>query len=386
MASLPRRRLLLLLLTIATVLLAAVAFFRDTTPPEFITLHLPSEAPVDEPLIVPFHMSEPVVLEFIASHATERVSEKTGEMVFPVAPGPQTITIVATDRAGNETTLSHTLVGRSTPTIELSVPELARRADAVTAELRIVTPEHAAAITDVAVKADGTRLPVHSGADGTVRALYSAALSSTNETTEFVATALDQFGREYEARATLTLSPRDDIIFELLELSNETLSLSTPEGREYEAQLFARVYEQASEHPFPRWSEPFIQPSEGWTSSNFGDERQYAVGGNISYHTGHDFATPQGTPIHATNDGVVVVAELLPLKGGTVAIDHGAGLVSLYLHQSEIIAEVGDEVKRGDVIGLVGTTGLSTGPHLHWEMRVHSVESAPSYYVGRVFP
>lgn len=386
MSSLPRRRALLMLLTIATVLLAAVAFFRDTTPPEFITIELPAEAPVDEPLVVPFHMSEPVVLEFIASHATQSVNEKTGEIHFPVAPGPQTITVIATDRAGNETTFDHTLIGRSTPEIELRVPTSARRGDAVTAELHVHTAEYAAAITDIALSAGGVRLPAHSSADGVVRALYAAALNSSNETTEFVATALDQFGREYETRATMAFTPRDDIIFELLELSSETLSLSTPEGREYEAALFAQVYEAASENPFPRWSEPFIQPSEGWTSSNFGDERQYAVGGNISYHTGHDFATPQGTPIYATNTGVVVVAEQLPLKGGTVAIDHGAGLVSLYLHQSEIVAKVGDEVQRGDLIGLVGTTGLSTGPHLHWEMRVHSVESAPSYYVGRVFP
>ena len=386
MASLPRRRFLLLLLTIATILLAAVAFFRDTTPPEFITLALPAEAPVEELLVVPFHMSEPVVLEFSANHATERMSEKTGEMHFPVVAGPQTITIVATDRAGNETTVAHTLIGRSAPELHLVVPSFARRADAVTAELHLGTAEHAAAITDVAITVDGTKLPAHSGTDGVVRALYAAALNSSNDASEFVATALDQFGREYETHATMAIGPRDDIIFELLELSSETLSLSTPEGREYEAQLFTEVYARASEYPVPRWSEPFIQPSEGWTSSNFGDERQYAVGGNISYHTGHDFATPQGTPIYATNDGVVVVAEQLPLKGGTVAIDHGAGLVSLYLHQSEIIAQVGDEVRRGDLIGLVGTTGLSTGPHLHWEMRVHSVESAPSYYVGHVFP
>ena len=386
MASLPRRRFLLLLLTIATLLLAAVAFFRDTTPPEFITLALPAEAPVEEILVVPFHMSEPVVLEFTASHATERVNEKTGEIHFPVVPGPQTITIVATDRAGNETTVTHTLTGRSTPELQLVVPNFARRADAVTAELHLGAAEHAAAITDVTITVDGTKILAHSGTDGVVRALYAAALNSTNNASEFVATALDQFGREHETRATMAIGPRDDIIFEELELSGETLSLSTPEGREYEAQLFAEVYARASESPFPRWSEPFIQPSEGWTSSNFGDERTYTAGGNISYHTGHDFATPQGTPIYATNDGVVVVAELLPLKGGTVAIDHGAGLVSLYLHQSEIIAEVGDEVRRGDLIGLVGTTGLSTGPHLHWEMRVHSVESAPSYYVGHVFP
>ena len=191
MASLPRRRFLLLLLTIATILLAAVAFFRDTTPPEFITLALPAEAPVEELLVVPFHMSEPVVLEFSANHATERMSEKTGEMHFPVVAGPQTITIVATDRAGNETTVAHTLIGRSAPELHLVVPSFARRADAVTAELHLGTAEHAAAITDVAITVDGTKLPAHSGTDGVVRAPSALGITvgsppSSTATTELV--------------------------------------------------------------------------------------------------------------------------------------------------------------------------------------------------------
>lgn len=382
----PRRTIYLLMLTIAAVLLAAVAFFRDTTPPEFIAISLPAEAPSDEPLVVQFQMSEHVVLEIIGGAQPASAEGKMGEVTVPLATGPQTLHVLATDRAGNETLLEHAITGRSAPSLTIDVPETARRADAITVAVTMSDEPYMAGITDIHVEADAMRIPVHTGDDGIVRGLWSTPLAGTAERTEFTVTAIDQFGREHQAASSTNLVPRDDIIFEVLELSGETLSLSTPEARELEAAIFHEVYANSTANPFPAWTQAFIQPSEGWTSSNFGDERQYSAGGNISYHTGHDLATPQGTPIHATNDGVVVVAEMLPLKGGTVAIDHGAGLVSIYMHQSEIIASVGDRVKRGDVVGLVGTTGLSTGPHLHWEMRVHSVESAPSYYIGLVYP
>lgn len=382
----PRKTIYLLLLTIAAALLAAVAFFRDTTPPEFIAIDLPTEAPSDEPLIVPFQMSEPVVLEIITSVEHASVEGKTGEVPIVLAPGPQTLRVLATDRAGNETAFEHEITGRTAPTIRVAAPDTARRADAMTLAIHMSDDEYATRITDIHVEADGQHMPVHTASDGVIRGFWSTPLAGTADDVTFSVRAIDQFGREHRASAVTSLVPRDDVIFEVLELSNETLNLSTPEARELEAEIFDKVYANASANPFPAWTEGFIQPSEGWTSSNFGDERQYSEGGNISYHTGHDLATPQGTPIHATNDGTVVVAEMLPLKGGTVAIDHGAGVVSIYMHQSEIIANVGDRVTRGDVVGLVGTTGLSTGPHLHWEMRIHGVESAPSYYIGLTYP
>lgn len=80
------------------------------------------------------------------------------------------------------------------------------------------------------------------------------------------------------------------------------------------------------------------------------------------------------------------VAGFFPIKGGLVVLDHGGGVFSLYFHQSHIRVAVGDEVKRGAVIGEVGTTGLSTGPHLHWETRVNEVATNPLEWVGKVVP
>ena len=80
-----------------------------------------------------------------------------------------------------------------------------------------------------------------------------------------------------------------------------------------------------------------------------------------------------GTPIRATNRGIVVFAEEGLYRGNLVVIDHGAGVLSSYGHQSALRVTVGDTVERGDVVGLVGSTGLSSGPHLHWEMAVGGV-------------
>jgi len=95
------------------------------------------------------------------------------------------------------------------------------------------------------------------------------------------------------------------------------------------------------------------------------------------YHTGQDIAVPQGTPVRAPAAGVVLLAEPLHVRGNAVVIDHGAGVTSNYWHLSRIAVRKGQQVKRGDVIGWVGTTGLSTGAHLHWEIRVYGVPVNP---------
>jgi murein DD-endopeptidase MepM/ murein hydrolase activator NlpD len=141
--------------------------------------------------------------------------------------------------------------------------------------------------------------------------------------------------------------------------------------------------------PQPLWSEPFLQPLEGRNTSGYGDARTYAPGGNVSYHQGADLAAPAGTVIHATNAGVAVIAAdypTYPIKGGLVIIDHGGGVMSYYLHQSRVLIEQGALVSRGQPIGEVGTTGLSTGPHLHWELRINNVATNPLLWVGKLFP
>jgi len=98
-------------------------------------------------------------------------------------------------------------------------------------------------------------------------------------------------------------------------------------------------------------------------------------------HPGIDFGQPVGTPIRAAADGVVVIASVRGGYGNATVIDHGHSIATVYAHQSQIIVKVGQRVKAGDVIGAVGTTGLSTGPHLHFETRVRGTPVNPTNFV-----
>jgi murein DD-endopeptidase MepM/ murein hydrolase activator NlpD len=172
---------------------------------------------------------------------------------------------------------------------------------------------------------------------------------------------------------------------EELNLSAATFSVVTSDNLQLEADTVAAAYASATQAGL-QWREPFQMPIAGIETSGFGDPRRYIRGGNISYHRGADIAAPLGTPVYASNAGIVKVAEFLPIKGGFVMIDHGGDIFSLYLHQSQLYVNAGEPVERGQLIGAVGSTGLSTGPHLHWEMRVRGEASNPLAWVGKVLP
>lgn len=137
-----------------------------------------------------------------------------------------------------------------------------------------------------------------------------------------------------------------------------------------------------------QWSKPFAVPLKTMppTDSSFGQPRTYVAGGPVQYHFGLDYPASAGTPTLAVNDGTVVIAGRYPVRGWLVAIDHGAGLVSLYFHQSKIIVKVGQKVTRGQQLGMVGTTGLSAGNHLHLEMRVRGEGTDFRGWLGRMWP
>ncbi len=123
----------------------------------------------------------------------------------------------------------------------------------------------------------------------------------------------------------------------------------------------------------------FIAPLKGRLSTPFGYTR-YVNGKLSNSHMAIDLAVPEGTPIKATNDGVVALADELYLSGNTIYLDHGMGLFSQYAHLSEIQVAAGDAVKKGDIIGLVGSTGFSTGPHLHFTFFAHDVPVNPDLF------
>ncbi len=147
-----------------------------------------------------------------------------------------------------------------------------------------------------------------------------------------------------------------------------------------EEAYLAGVFRQVSWPP--RWTGGFRLPLSGPVSSAFGSRRQYAGGTLSAPHLGVDLAVPAGTPVRAAADGRVALAEPLKVRGNAVVIDHGLGVYTAYYHLSEIRVRPGQEVQAGELLGLVGSTGLSTGPHLHWELRVFGVPADPFGWVG----
>ncbi len=131
------------------------------------------------------------------------------------------------------------------------------------------------------------------------------------------------------------------------------------------------------------WRQRFVWPARGRISGLFGAQRIYA-GEPGSYHGGVDVAKPEGAPVVAPADGVVTLAADPPftLEGRLLILDHGHGLASAFLHLSRIDVRLGQHVRQGEPIGLVGRTGRATGPHLHWAMTWNGARLDPLPLAG----
>ncbi len=136
----------------------------------------------------------------------------------------------------------------------------------------------------------------------------------------------------------------------------------------------------------PRWRGAWILPVEGEVTGVFGAQRSYDGVVATGWHHGHDIAAQQGDPIVAPAHGTVVWTGELVLHGMGVIVDHGAGVYSGYWHMSLIAVRAGHEVAPGDWLGNIGTTGLSTGPHLHWEVIIQGVDVDPVQWLGEDRP
>ena len=162
---------------------------------------------------------------------------------------------------------------------------------------------------------------------------------------------------------------------ELVQLEPEEAELLTdPVAIEEERQLLASTYAVVT--PERLWSGLFALPADGPLGDTFGISRSFN-GGPFSHHTGVDILAGEGAPVAASNSGRVALATDLHLRGGSVVIDHGAGVFSGYHHLLQVLVVEGQDVVQGEVVGTVGGTGLATAPHLHWEIIVHGVRVDP---------
>lgn len=199
---------------------------------------------------------------------------------------------------------------------------------------------------------------------------YSLIISGTFEGESFAYTQTIRVkGGGYE-RETLTVDP----------------ALLNPELSNAESALLRDVMDSPSPEKYWQgyWGAP--HPYIDVINSEFGVERSYNQGAFQGFHFGVDFGGGVGIEIWAPAPGIVIFSELLEVRGNATIIDHGWGIYSLYFHQSEIKVSVGEFVDSGQIIGLVGNTGRSSGAHLHWEIWANGEAVEPLDWIYLVFP
>jgi murein DD-endopeptidase MepM/ murein hydrolase activator NlpD len=165
---------------------------------------------------------------------------------------------------------------------------------------------------------------------------------------------------------------RREFPVEYITLDPQTASLLSPDVVQNELAQRAQIYSGYTAQRL--WSGPFRAPVSGPITGIFGEGRSYNNGPVTDYHRGTDWAAPTGTEVVAAAAGRVVFTGELKVRGNSVIIDHGAGVFTAYHHLSAINVSTGQTVAAGQLVGAIGSTGLVTGPHLHWEVVVRGVE------------
>jgi len=167
-----------------------------------------------------------------------------------------------------------------------------------------------------------------------------------------------------------------------LQLDKDTLNLLQPDKVKAEHDRLVSVCE-ANQGP-QTWQAAWKKPiSSNRITTTFGMRRSYNGGPYRSYHEGIDYGAAKGVPVYAPAPGVVGLAEPLFVRGNAIVLQHGMGVCSGYFHLSRVLVKPGQRVSKGDLIGYVGSSGLSTGPHLHFEIRVWGVPTDPAPWYFR---
>jgi murein DD-endopeptidase MepM/ murein hydrolase activator NlpD len=191
--------------------------------------------------------------------------------------------------------------------------------------------------------------------------------------------ARSELGEVVQVTGTLTVT-YGQFPTEVIDIPSEREFLLDPEIVAAEREKLAAIY--ARKGPRMLWNNTFGYPVITLTvTSAYGAIREYETG--FGRHAGVDLDGETGDPAYAVAGGRVVLSEPLQVRGNTVVLDHGLGVYSTYCHLSELYVEEGDEVSNGEVIGALGTTGLSTGTHLHWEVRVGGIAVNPFEWTRR---
>jgi murein DD-endopeptidase MepM/ murein hydrolase activator NlpD len=371
---------------------SARLYLTDDVPPE-VTVRVPTET-VRGVITASVVIHDPSPYELQALSLDGRPLSPTVGLVLDtasLADGDHALTAVARDlsRRHNATRAAATFRTENTPptvTVKLDPPAVAQ-GHTLLVRLALSKP------ATVTAGYDGAPLAVV-GADGLPPSTTATRFCSAGE-----CWALLGFGVEAKAIThTLTFRASDRLgntssltvafgvtltkwVVEDIVLPPDKVGLANTS--EETSRLNAAF---ATTSPLPLWQGLFLTPAVGEITAPFGEARSYNGGPVASYHGGVDLAAPADGPVAVAAAGRVLLAEKLTIQGNTVVVDHGLGVVSGYYHLSSIQVKPGDFLQRGRTVGLVGTTGLSTGPHLHWELRFLGTSVDPWEWTKRLVP
>jgi len=199
---------------------------------------------------------------------------------------------------------------------------------------------------------------------------------------EYTATILDNQGRTWLKENIRLQAVEFDKSYLTIDDQQEEIVRPTDPERQARRKRDQEMVQAARAESYQDrlWNESFIWPLEGRLTTDYGATR-YHNNQLANRHNGIDIAAPTGTPVMASNDGQVTLAADLLVTGNTIIIDHGWNIYSSYLHLSKLFVEEGDYVSKGEEIGAVGSTGFSTGPHLHWSISYNRIFLNPRSFV-----
>ena len=225
--------------------------------------------------------------------------------------------------------------------------------------------------------------PIRATPDGPHRVLVGIGVATPTEPTKLTVTATDTLGNSTTCEVPVVVTATDFARGGYIRLSSTQVK-ARKDTEALQAMRAARTAAYAFVDPLQHWNGDTIRPIEGRRTSPFGRYRTYSDG-RKKHHLGTDLANITGTPVKSALSGVVRAAGWQHLFGNAVIVHHGQGLTSSYNHLSAINVEEGQRGEAGQLVGKLGSTGQSTGPHLHWGMQVGDVEVDPERWPAHGF-
>jgi hypothetical protein len=301
--------------------------------------------------------------------AQRRVQVETSAL----ADGPHTVevTVHDTSRRQNPATATWSFTSdNSGPRLEVSVDPVEGPQEGRTVLLKVRADEP---IQEVAGTFEDRPLPLQAGAGG-FWAVAGITPGDPPGQVDVQLTASDALGNTSSLTRSL---PVRRTVFAEDDLDLDPATVDTQARAEENARL-AGVYARPATPP--RWAGPFRPPVQGAITTEFGTHRSY------EYHPGADFAVAMGAAVLAPAGGTVAFVGELPARGAVVVLDHGGGVFTTYAHLQRSDVQPGAVVRTGQPIGRAGTSGFSTGPHLHWEVWVNGANVDPLEWTRRAYP